>query len=54
MSPTNNDEDKTNKDEFNEPIQYMNNFPNTNLITFTTGVYYKTNLLLTNIHIICL
>ena len=37
--PTNIDRDTTNKDEVNEPIQYMNDPPNTNLIPFITGVY---------------
>ena len=39
--PTNNDGDTTNRDEFNEPIQYtrINDSPNTNPIPFTTGVY---------------
>ena len=44
---TNNDGDTTNRDEFNKPIQYMNDSPtslsdkrsNTNPIPFTTGVY---------------
>ena len=39
MSPTNNDGDTTNKDEFNEPIQYMNDSPNNNPMPFTTGIY---------------
>ena len=38
--PTNND-GETNRDEFNEPIQYKNDSPNTNPIPFTTGVYSK-------------
>ena len=34
--------DTNNKEEFNDPIQYMNDSPNTNPIPFTTGVYnYK-------------
>ena len=36
---TNNDGDITNRDGFNEPIQYMNDSPNTNPIPFTTGAY---------------
>ena len=31
--------DTNNKEEFNDPIQYMNDSPNTNPIPFTTGVY---------------
>ena len=38
MSPTN-DGDKTNREEFNEHIQYMNDSPNNNFMLFTTGVY---------------
>ena len=38
MSPTN-DEDTTNKEEFHDHIQYMNDSPNNNSIPFTTGVY---------------
>ena len=37
--PTNNDGDTTNKDEFNKPIQYVNDSPDNNLMPFTTGVY---------------
>ena len=37
--PTNNDGDTTNRDEFNEPIQYMNDSPNYNSMPFTTSVY---------------
>ena len=36
---TNNDGYTTNRDEFNKPLQYMNDSPNTNPIPFTTGVY---------------
>ena len=39
MSPTNNDGDTTNRDEFNEPIQCMNDSNNNNPIPFTIGVY---------------
>ena len=39
MSPTNTDGDTTTRDEFNEPIQYINDFPNNNFISFTTYVY---------------
>ena len=38
MSPTN-DGNKTNIEDFNEPIQYMNDSPNNNPMPFTTGVY---------------
>ena len=38
MSPTN-DGDTTNRDEFNDPIQYVNDSPNNNPMPFTTGVY---------------
>ena len=37
--PTNNDGDTTNRDEFNEPIQYMKYSYNNNPMPFTTGVY---------------
>ena len=37
LMPTNND-GETNRDEFNESIQYMNDSPNNNPIPFTTGV----------------
>ena len=39
MSPTNTDWDTTNRDDFNESIQYMNDSPNTYPMPFTTGVY---------------
>ena len=39
LMPTNNDKDTTHVDEFHEPIQYMNDSPNNNPMTFTTGVY---------------
>ena len=38
MSPTN-DGDTTNREKFNEPIQYRHDFPNNNPMPFTTGVY---------------
>ena len=38
MSPTN-DGDTTNREDFNEPIQYMNYSPNNNPMPFTTDVY---------------
>ena len=38
MSSTN-DGDTTNREEFNEPIQYMNDSHNNNPIPFTTDVY---------------
>ena len=38
MSPTN-DGDTTNREEFNEPIQYINDSPNNNPIPFSTNVY---------------
>ena len=37
--PNTNDGDTNTRDEFNEPIQYMNDSPNMNQIPFTTGVY---------------
>ena len=37
MSSTN-DRDKPNREEFNEPIKYMNDSPNNNPMLFTTGV----------------
>ena len=39
LMPTNNDGNTTNREKFNEPIQYMYDSPNTNPIPFTTGVY---------------
>ena len=39
LMPTNNDKDTTNRAELNEPIQCMNDFPNTNAIPFTTNVF---------------
>ena len=37
--PTYNDGNTTNRNEFNAPIQYINDFPNNNFMPFTTGVY---------------
>ena len=34
-----NDRDTFNRDDFNEPIQYINDFLNSNPMPFTTGVY---------------
>ena len=39
MSPVNNDGDTTNRENFNEFIQYMNDSSNHNPMPFTTGVY---------------
>ena len=38
MSHTN-DGDTNNREDFNDPIQYMNDSPNNNPIPFNTGVY---------------
>ena len=42
----------TNREDFNEPIQYMNDSPNNNPIPFTTGVYNQEPITY-NIHILC-
>ena len=39
MSPINNDGDTTNRKDFNEPIQYVNDYINNHPMPFTTGVY---------------
>ena len=37
--PTNNDGVTTNRNEFNKPIQYMNDSPNNNSMPFTISIY---------------